>query len=341
MLLSLWAPRKPGDFFNDTWVWANAARSTEIVDRAVLRAERGSQAYAKAVLRAIGAPASPDLGPARGVYPRANVTIPEVYARPATAYRWALTQAQHAGAGDADAELAARRALRDRVWELAEMDVQLAKGRSERDAYASSPLTIGYRRVIHPELSKTGVCGLCVVASTRFYTLSEMKPIHDHCKCTSLPLTESSDPGLKLNEDDLRKFYARAGSTSGMSSGRNPDGGRGLKALRYQSLDDIQEFVHSEIGPMLAPRGVKVRDQASVGKSRWHEPDLDDQRRIWRHHVEMGEVWVRELERAVSEGRPHEFWWDDRLHEAVPEEEPLSYWKKALPYWRKRLAALG
>jgi hypothetical protein len=39
----------------------------------------------------------------------------------------------------------------------------------------------GYRRVIHPELSKSGTCGLCVAAADRIYYVDDLMPIHTNC----------------------------------------------------------------------------------------------------------------------------------------------------------------
>ncbi|MGV9540919.1 hypothetical protein ACWDSF_06300 [Nocardia beijingensis] len=97
---------------------------------------------------------------------------------------------------------------------------------------------IGYRRVIHPELSIGGVCGLCVVAADRTYQIGELKAIHNLCKCTVLPIFEDYDPGEQLNGDDLEKLYKAAGSNT-----RDK-----LKRTRYKLID------HSELGPLLVPQ---------------------------------------------------------------------------------------
>lgn len=97
---------------------------------------------------------------------------------------------------------------------------------------------VGYRRVIHPELSTGGVCGLCVVAADRKYKIGELKAVHNLCKCTVLPVYEDFDPGEQLNGEDLDALYAAAGGNT-----RNR-----LKRTRYKLID------HSELGPLLAPQ---------------------------------------------------------------------------------------
>lgn len=97
---------------------------------------------------------------------------------------------------------------------------------------------VGYRRVIHPELSMGGVCGLCVVAADRKYKIGELKAIHSLCKCTVLPIFKDYDPGDQLNGEDLDALY---GAADGNTRNR-------LKRTRYK----LEE--HSELGPMLLPR---------------------------------------------------------------------------------------
>lgn len=97
---------------------------------------------------------------------------------------------------------------------------------------------VGIRRVIHPELSRSGVCGLCAAASDRLYTVRELLPIHKRCKCTTAPVTEDFDPADALNAIDLSKLYNDAGGTSRAH----------LKRTRYQ-IDQ-----HGELGPTLVPQ---------------------------------------------------------------------------------------
>lgn len=100
---------------------------------------------------------------------------------------------------------------------------------------------IGWRRVIRPELSKHGVCGLCVVAATQWYTRKNLKAMHNLCKCETLPVTKSADPGLRWNAEDLRnnldEIYGAAGGSTY---------GKKLKRVRVS----VRE--HGELGPVLS-----------------------------------------------------------------------------------------
>lgn len=95
---------------------------------------------------------------------------------------------------------------------------------------------VGFRRIIHPEFSTGGVCGLCVAASDRIYHRETLRPIHLRCKCTSAPVTATYDPGQPLNAADLKLLYTDAGSTSAAD----------LKRSRYT-------VTYNELGPVLVP----------------------------------------------------------------------------------------
>jgi hypothetical protein len=61
----------------------------------------------------------------------------------------------------------------ERVAAVADMDMQLADRAQSRRSSPSRPSAVditGYRRVIHPEVSKGGSCGLCIAASDRVYS---------------------------------------------------------------------------------------------------------------------------------------------------------------------------
>ncbi|UOR02070.1 hypothetical protein MUN77_01680 [Leucobacter allii] len=115
----------------------------------------------------------------------------------------------------------------------------------ESDRTEGGEKILGWRRVIRPEMSKTGVCGLCVVAATRWYTRGDLKAIHHRCECITLPVTRSADPGLRWNAEDLKANldYIYAGydgkSKYGATSGRR------LKRIRVV----VRE--HGELGPTL------------------------------------------------------------------------------------------
>lgn len=139
----------------------------------------------------------------------------------------------------------------NRVEAVADMDAQLAvRAQSQRSLtdQAERGVITGYRRVIHPELSKGGSCGLCVAASDRIYGATEPLPIHDRCECTTVPVYDHADPGSVLNAADLDRLYREAGGTAGAE----------LKRTRYR-VDE-----HGELGPVLSAAGTPFRGPRQV-----------------------------------------------------------------------------
>lgn len=153
---------------------------------------------------------------------------------PASAYHRAFEQWRYARSIDV-AEDQARARGEQRLEAQVDMDLSLAMRESARTVLADAEQVTGYRRVIHPELSRGGSCGLCVVAADRVYRKAELMPIHARCVCTIAPVTRAHDPGAELNAIDLEQLYGAAGST------RRED----LKRVR------IAVEQHGELGPVL------------------------------------------------------------------------------------------
>lgn len=128
----------------------------------------------------------------------------------------------------------------ERIASIVDGNVTLAQRLGEQQAlaqvHAIDERVIGWRRIIHPELSKGGVCGLCVAASDRVYNVKTLKPIHDRCRCSISPVTKANDPGKRLNAADLSRLYDDADKATTAAA---------LKRVRY-SLDH-----HNEMGPVL------------------------------------------------------------------------------------------
>lgn len=101
-----------------------------------------------------------------------------------------------------------------------------------------------FRRVVRPERSFGGVCGLCLVASDRLYYRGDLMPIHDNCHCEPILVTRRSDPGSILNRDTLDEIYDDAGSTYAND----------LIDVKYR----IEE--HGELGPILVDDRHHFRD---------------------------------------------------------------------------------
>lgn len=236
-LLALWLPfswwHRP-DMVN---AWS--ARSTVQVDIALALARRQARAFMLEQLRQLEA--LPDeLPDVTDLYPRSGTPMIEVYKRPARQFE----HAQRIGKSDAEA----REAFEERFTKLVTDDVIAAARDEAQKIIAASPKVIGYRRVLHPELSKTGPCGLCVIAADRFYTREDLMELHALCKCTVSPITADADPGLRLNREDLDALYRAAGSKYAED----------LKRIRVT----IRE--NGELGPILTRQGDAFKSLSRV-----------------------------------------------------------------------------
>lgn len=149
------------------------------------------------------------------------------YGRVADAYRYNVTMR-----GDSE-EVAGQKAI-VRIANVAETDVTLAVRKQYQESMSAHG-AIGWRRILHPELSQTGPCALCVVAADRTYRTEDLLPLHGHCVCETLPIYAGADPGITLNGDDLRALYDAAG-------------GNTRQALRKVTVALAE---HAELGPIL------------------------------------------------------------------------------------------
>ena len=163
----------------------------------------------------------------QAAYPR-NADPFDVYSRPIFVYRAAL-------ANGLDEHQAQAQAF-ERARMLAQTDNLLTR----RNAALTQTAGIGatkYRRRIHPEMSKTGTCGLCIAAASRIYNRGDLMPIHTRCKCEVIPILGADDPGEALNLADMERLYAATPGTTRSE----------LVKTRYRVEDD------SELGPLLIP----------------------------------------------------------------------------------------
>ncbi len=245
VLLGLW-----GDFSSardDVEALAIAAKSATLVSSATASMRLQSRSYLGSVFAAIDQRLT--LPKAAAPYPRSGASALEVYQRPGRQFIWELSR----GESVEDARAAAA----DRLRAIAENDVLLADRHEVHRVFEDNAKTvIGYRRVIHPELSRDGTCGLCLVASQRFYTMEDLLPLHDRCNCTVMPIVKGDDPGFRLNEDDLKSIYATAGSTAAED----------LVNTRIT----INE--HGELGPVLVKQGDRFRTAAEAGRPVYVKP---------------------------------------------------------------------
>jgi hypothetical protein len=175
----------------------------------------------------------------------------EPYNRVAEQYRY---QVVARGSTEEQAQQAAMSRLEAVAW----TDVTLAVREQVRRTLGSLSSIAGvegYRRVLRPELSQTGPCGLCVVAATRIYTVEDLKPMHDRCVCETLPIIGDMDPGLFLNDEDLDRIYGGEGQRGGK---------RGTGRLTRMRVVFTE---HGELGPILVNGNHSYRGPREVAEA--------------------------------------------------------------------------
>ncbi|AXH70402.1 head maturation protease [Gordonia phage Daredevil] len=178
-----------------------------------------------------------------------RIPLEEVFDRPARKYRYLRSVGKsHTEALEVSVE---------RVKIAIETNVMLAEREAENQVFTEASKrkrVTGWRRILHPEKSEGGACGLCIAAADRIYTVKELKALHARCKCDTLPIYKGNDPGLDLNAQDLESLYSAAGSTAGAD----------LKKLRFL----VEQ--HGELGPVLvSPKGVTIPFYSAA------EPQID------------------------------------------------------------------
>jgi len=174
---------------------------------------------------------------------RTSVDPGEVYGRAADTYRYSVV-------ARGDSPDVARQKAMVRVAAAAATDITLAVREQYRAAF-DRDVVEGWRRIVRPELSETGPCGLCVVAADRIYKRADLLPLHDRCVCDVLPIVRGMDPGLDLNSDDLRAIYEAAGGTSA----------GGLLNIRVALAE------HGELGPVLVNAAHRHRGPLEVAQT--------------------------------------------------------------------------
>lgn len=196
---------------------------------------------------------------------RTSVAPEEVYGRAADTYRYNVVVR-----GDSP-DVAADKA-RVRVSAAAATDITLAVREQYRASFDQERVE-GWRRILRPELSETGPCGLCVVAADRVYRRSDLLPLHARCCCDVLPVVDGLDPGLDLNADDLAAVYAAAGGT----------GAGGLLNIRVALAE------HGELGPVLVNADQHHRGPREVAAAQLADPAV------------RARVQLESLERALGQ----------------------------------------
>ena len=235
-----------------------------------------------------------------------DITHAGAYARAADAYRYQQSLLDTAGKAIATDPHPAPPKLQSpldaavqRAQTVAATDVQLAmRNQSQKtlSAAAKQGVIIGYRRVLHPELDKGGVCGLCIAASTRIYKAEHLLAMHTGCECTVLPVTRDFDPGGIINDRDLGSLYTAAGGDT-------------REQLEHTHFEVRH---HSELGPVLVAKGAHYRTPAMVRRatSRSTRANSDAQRR--RQLTLTRDSLARSLQRIDNELLPAD---PDRWHD--------------------------
>ncbi len=224
---------------------------------------------------------------------------------PRAAYGRVADQYRYQVVAEGVPEQRARQKALVRVGSVAETDVTLAVREQVRKTLGGLRGITGYRRILRPELSETGPCGLCVVAADRKYKVEHLLPIHDRCCCDVLPILGDVDPGVFLNASDLNRLYSAAGGTSGYRK----DGEQiGLKAVRVALAE------HGELGPVLVDDGQHYRGPADVARATHPDRRVRDQAKLDAFEERLGILLARQARGEGGLGRAIE-WQTERVEQ--------------------------
>ncbi|MBT1161217.1 hypothetical protein [Bifidobacterium sp. SO1] len=320
----MWNSLTPADWWNDAVVYGAAARLSMLELALIGQVRRLGIAYANQTLRMVGV--SPKNSVMQLIYPRVNTDPWLVAARPADSYRSAsvetpdLRPTAWPSVGDEDYEEVSKwiTAAFDRLQATTDTNTQIASTSATLDQYKGSKV-LSYRRVLHPELSRSGSCGLCVVAADRWYSTDNLMPMHNHCHCGVAPAGSDYDPGFQLNNDDLRKLYNEAG---------------GNKASDLANVR-VQTITHGELGPVLSAADARATPKTIPNKSveAWHTPDrqttLAQYERMKNRAIEFG----KRYKQVSDSGEEVKFRYEGRNYTF----KPSTHLKQAWAYQRSLL----
>ena len=168
---------------------------------------------------------------------RTGVDLDEVYARVAAEYRWQVSRDV--------APIDARQIAIERSNAMVATDLGLAF-RDQTQAFMMKTGAAGYRRVIRPEFSRSGTCGLCVAASNRVYKRHGLMPLHARCRCTVVEVGGQIDVGRVINDAEYAAVASEADS------------------LRARDLVKVRVHAHGELGPVLTDASHDFRGPRQV-----------------------------------------------------------------------------
>lgn len=234
-LRRLWAALSVQDRYNDARVAEFTAQAAQIVQQGRVATADVTDAYLSEVFDLMGLK-MPTVALDITHQPR-GIPLEEEMLRGIKDFR-------RLRAAGVDELVASERGL-VRDLKIADYDLNMAMRDASHQRLSKS--TRGFRRVIRPELSRTGVCGLCIAASHRVYRSDVLLPLHANCKCEVLPVA-GLDPGRLVNDADLRMVYDAVDSNT-----RDK-----LKQARFQ----VNE--HGQLGPVLSVHGLPFRGPSDV-----------------------------------------------------------------------------
>ncbi|OZD48582.1 hypothetical protein CH252_18800 [Rhodococcus sp. 06-1477-1B] len=174
-----------------------------------------------------------------------GVPAAEVYRRPAVTTYSALA----AGKSFDDA----RASGRSRLLSIAASDLQQARSRQSRDAYAAT----GFEYTVRV-LSGRENCALCVIAATQRYRIGELQPLHPGCDCGERGMRAPHDPGIAIDRDTLEETHSEIWEQIGRFDRNAMDIGRGKTDAKGRRISDFTDLIvtreHGELGPTLTWR---------------------------------------------------------------------------------------
>lgn len=322
----MWMSLSPADWWNDAITQGAAANLTARYMAFIERMRRLGASYADIMLRLVGAESKPE--PPEFEVVRDNTDPWKMMVRPVETYRELAVKEPTIRPESWDrmqqsVESSVTHWLeesRRRLEDIIDTDTMLALNRTALECYRSAGVK-RYRRVIHPELSRTGTCGLCVVAADRVYTIKDLMPLHSNCHCTVLPITAKHDPGLRLNKDDLEAIYKKAkGSTKGAD----------LRQVRVLTLSN------NEIGPVLSAKDVKPR-----GSVPWHMPGADMTRSQIRVMLDRAQAFDFIYRQIAATGEERPFRYGGRSYRFKPSQHLEQALEANLAFAQQLMARLN
>lgn len=313
----MWSSLTPSDWWNDAVTQGAAARLAMLEIALIGQLRRLGVSYADRTLRMVGV--TPSGLVQQLVYPRVNTDPWIVASRPADSYRSQSVktpdirpQSWPKKGDDIYTEVNDwLQSAYERLLTNVNDDAERASTSATLDRYRESGV-LSYRRVLHPELSKSGSCGLCVAAADRWYSTGALMPLHANCKCGVAPAGDEYDPGFQLNAKDLKKLYKEAGGNTAAA----------LKTVRVKTI------THGELGPILMDW--EARDTPSPIPSKdsdkWTTPDrkttLEQYERMKNRAIEFS----KRYKQVSDTGEEVKFRYEGRTYRFKPSPHLKQSW---------------